>query len=296
MNNTFILSCESTTDIPFSVYKNRNIPVIFYKYTIDDEVHFDNMSRDISEHINFYDAIKKGKLPKTSQINQFEYGEYFEGLLTENLPILHIGLSSGITPSVNNAKMAAKEINERLGEDRILVIDSLAASSGFGLLMELAINEKEKGKSREEVAEYVSNIKNNIQHIFYSSDMQFFRRSGRVTGVAATVAGVLGICPIMHLDAKGKMIAYNKVRGKKNATEKLLSEMKELCEDGINYDNYCYISHSNCHSDATLLAESIEKTFPNLKGKVKIFDIGNIIGSHCGPGTVSLYFVGNQRV
>ena len=125
--------------------------------------------------------------------------------------------------------------------------------------------------------------------------MKYFKRSGRVSGATATVASILGICPIMHLNYDGKIIAYDKVRGKKKALKRTLEEMINHAQNGTDYNGYCFINHSDCYSDALVLKKDIEAVFKNLKGKVVIRNIGNIVASHCGPGTIALFYIGDVR-
>ncbi|MBR3300115.1 MAG: DegV family protein [Clostridia bacterium] len=295
MNSDYIISCESTTDIEYKFFEKRNIPILFYKYTMDGVEYEDNMGRDDKSLRQFYDKIAQNILPTTSQINEFSYLEFFKGLLSENKPILHIAFGSGMTPSVVNALSAAKQINEELGEERITVIDSKCSCGGYGLLVCMAYEMMSEGKSFDETRDRTVELSTRIHHQFFSTDMKYFRRSGRVSGATATIATILGICLIMHLNNDGRIIAYDKVRGKKKALQRTLSEMIDHAENGVNYDGLCFINHSDCYSDALILKKEIEANFKNLKGKVMIRDIGNIIASHCGPGTVALFFVGDVR-
>jgi len=295
MNEKFILSCESTVDLPFSYILDNNISVLFYSYTQNGKEIEDNMGRSKTANSAFYAEIKKGNLPATSQINEYKYYEYFNSILKENTKILHIAFGSGMTPSVNNAMASAKRINEENGEEKIEVIDSLCSSSGYGLLVSMARDMQKEGSDINEVKEMLLSTRQNIHHQFFSTDMSFFKRSGRVTGVTATVATILGICPIMHLDKDGKIVAYDKVRGKKSAILKTTEEMLSHAKGGKNYNGKCFISHSNCLDMANELKEEIEKNFPSLKGKTEIYEIGNIIASHCGQGTVALFFIGDER-
>ena len=295
MDNNYIISCESTTDIEYSYFEKRNIPVLFYHYTLDGKELEDNMGRNINNLDEFYEKISKGILPTTSQINEYTYLEFFDKLAKSGKPVLHINFGSGMTPSVNNAISAAKQINEKYAEERITVIDSYCSCGGYGLLVTLAYDMMTSGKSLAETKAATQKLAVRIHHQFFSTDMKFFRRSGRVSGTAATVASILGICPIMRLNFDGKIVAYDKVRGKKKALQFTLDEMVAHAENGKNYDGPCFINHSNCYSDAEKLKSDVEKTFPKLKGKVVIRDIGNIVAAHCGPGTVAIFFIGDVR-
>ena len=176
-----------------------------------------------------------------------------------------------------------------------MVIDSLCSSSGYGMLVDSAADLRDQGKSLEEVEQWVLAHRNRVHHQFFSSDMTQFRRTGRVSGAAATVATVLNICPIMRLDDTGSIKAYSKVRGKKKAVEVTVETMAQCAEGGADYDGKCFVCHSQCPQDAQLLIDAIEQRFPRLKGRIRLCDIGTIIGSHAGPGTVAVFFYGNER-
>ena len=291
----FILSCESTVDLPYKRVADRNLPILFYTYVVDGVEYIDDMGKDPNSIPNFYKMLDEGKMPSTSQINVFRYTEFFENLLNETEgDICHIAFGSGLTPSVNNAKEAAAALSEKYPDRKIEVIDTLCASSGYGLFVDILADMRDAGKSMEEIIEWAEANKGKMHHQFFSTDMKFFKRSGRVSGPVATVASILGICPIMHLDHTGHIIAYSKVRGKKAAIEATVKEMRTHAENGSDYSGKCYISNSNCVDMANETAEAIKTAFPKIES-IEIFDIGTIIASHCGPGTVAVFFMGDQR-
>ena len=290
----FILSCESTVDVPFSEINERDISVLFYSYVVDGQIYPDDMGRDPEALPRFYRFLEEGRLPETSQINIADYTDYFEELIKKG-DVLHIAFTSGQSGSVNNAFVAAEMLREKYPDRKLIVIDSLCSSSGYGLLVNAAADMRDKGISMDEIARWVTENRNRVHHQFFSSDMTQFRRTGRVSGAAALAATVLGICPIMRLDDRGRIIAYSKVRGKKNAISTTVSEMKAHAENGPDYSGPCYVCNSNCPEDAKALIAAVEKEFPKLAGKIKLCDIGTIIGSHAGHGTVAIFFFGDER-
>lgn len=291
MNYKFILSCESTADLPYSYVESRDIPVLFYTYQIEGEEYFDDMLRDEKALPLFYKNIEEGKLPSTSQINEFRYYDYFEELIKKG-NLLHLCLSSGLTPSVKNAEKAAAELMEKYPDKKIIVIDTLCACSGFGLLLDNAADLRDSGKSLEEVANYIEENKIKIQSQFFSTDMTMFRRSGRVSGVAALAATVLGICPLMHLDNAGRIEAYKKVRGVNNAiTETVKAIVNNFDNGGLN--NKIFIANSNCLDLALEAKKQLENA--GISDDIRVYDIGTIIASHCGKGTVAIFFNGKTR-
>ena len=295
MDRKFTLSCCSTVDLPYSYMESRDIPVLFYTYVVDGREYDDDMGRDPEALPRFYGFLKEGKLPQTSQINVAAYTEFFEKLLDKGGDVLHIAFTSGQSGSVHNAFLAAEELKDRYPGQRLVVIDSLCSSSGYGLLEDYAADMRDEGKTLDEVAQWVLDNRNKVHHQFFSSDMTQFRRTGRVSGAAAAVATVLNICPIMRLDDKGAIKAYSKVRGKKKAVETTVDTMEQCARNGRDYDGKCFVCHSQCPEDARLLIEAVEERFPKLKGKIRLCDIGTIIGSHAGQGTVAVFFMGNER-
>ena len=294
MEPKFILSCESTVDMPYSYVNSRNIPVLFYSYTVDDKVYTDDMGRDPKALPHFYEMLNEGKMPSTSQLNDFQYKDYFEELLKQG-DVLHIAFGSGMTNSVQNAKEVAELMKKEFPDRKLIVIDSYCSSSGYGMLVDYAADMRDEGCDMETVRDWVEANAKRVHHQFYSTDLKYFRRSGRVSGPAAAIGAVLNICPIMRLDESGHIVAYDKVRGRKNAIQKTVDTMAEHAEGGEQYRGKCFISHSNCLDSAEELKTEVEARFPNLAGKIKIFDIGTIISSHCGPGTVAVYFLGDTR-
>ena len=294
MADSFILSCESTVDLPYSYVSRRNIPVLFYSYLANGQEYIDDMGRDPEALPHFYEMLKAGTLPSTSQLNTFQYTEFFEELLKKG-DLLHIAFGSGMTGSVKNALEAAEALREKYPERRLIVVDSLCSSSGYGLLVDMAADMRDRGDSMEAIAAWVEQNRNKVHHQFFSTDLKYFKRSGRVSGAAATVGAILNICPIMRLDDKGRIIAYDKVRGKKNAIRETLRTMEAHVQDGVNYAGKCFVCHSNCPVEAEETKAAVQARFPHISGEIRVCDIGTIIASHCGPGTVAVFFMGDER-
>ena len=290
---SFQLSCESTVDMPYRDIAARDISVIFFTYQIDGEEFPDDMGRDPEALPCFYRALSEGRFPTTSQINTFRYEEYLESLLQKG-DVLHIAFTSGMSASVNNAITTADKLRARYPERKLIVIDSLCASSGYGLLVDTAADLRDAGRSLEEVAEWVSENRTRIHHQFFTTDLQYFKRSGRVSGAAATLASILSICPIMRVSRDGRILAYDKVRGKNNAIRETLRVMEAHAEGGTDYRGKCFICHSNCLEDAEKTRNAILSRFPNIR-EVRIFDVGTIVAAHSGPGTVAVFFFGDER-
>ncbi|MBQ3842858.1 MAG: DegV family protein [Ruminiclostridium sp.] len=291
----FILSCESTVDLPYAYLEKRQLPVLFYTYSVKGTEYTDDLGKDPQSLPRFYRMLADGAIPTTSQINTFRYKEFFEELLREG-DVIHVTLSSGITGSYTNAAAAAEELRAEYPDRKITVIDSLGACSGYGILVDVAADMRDAGKSFEETEKWLLDNRLHMHYQFYSTTMDYFKRSGRVSGPAATIATILKIFPLMRFNAEGRIIAYEKVRGIKNVIRKTAEAMAEHADGGREYSGRCSIAHSNCIEDAEELRNIIAKEFHNLKrSDIAIYDIGTIITSHTGPGTLALFFFGDER-
>jgi DegV family protein with EDD domain len=177
-----------------------------------------------------------------------------------------------------------------------MVIDSLGASSGYGFLVDHAVDLMEKGSSIEDTCNWVENNKLYVHHWFFSTDLSHYKRGGRISATSALVGNLLTICPLMNMDHKGRLIPREKIRGKKSVIKEIVKKMEEHVQNGLDYADKCFISNSACYEDARMVADLIEEKFPHLNGKVMINSVGTVIGSHTGPGTVALFFLGDKRV
>ena len=291
----FILSCCSTADLSREHFEKRGISFICFHFELDGTPYMDDLGKSIPFD-EFYQRMTDGADTKTSQINVEEYCEYFEHFLQEGKDILHLTLSSGISGSVNSARIAQGMLREKYPERNIFIVDSLAASSGYGLLMDKLADLRDEGKSIDEVREWAEENKKKLQHWFFSTDLTFYVKGGRVSKTAGFIGNVMNICPLLNVNFEGKLIPRQKVRTKKKVIAEIVDRMEQNAENGLDYDGKCYISNSACEEDAKAVAELVEARFPKLNGKVEINSIGPTIGSHTGPGTVALFFWGKERV
>ena len=290
----FILSCCSTADLTKEHFAKRNINYVCFHYFLDEKQYADDLGQSMSP-ADFYEAMANGAETRTSQVNVAEYEEYFEQFLQEGRDIRHLTLSSGISGAHNSAMVAKNMLEEKYPDRKIYIVDSLAASSGYGLLMDRLADLRDMGKSIDEVYQWAEENKRKVHHWFFSTDLTFFIKGGRVTKTAGFVGTMLNICPLLHVDKEGKLIPKQKVRTKKKVIEAIVKKMEEFAENGMDYNGKCYISHSVCREDADAVAKLIEERFPKLDGNVLVNDIGTTIGSHTGPGTVALFFWGEER-
>ena len=293
--SNFVLSCCSTADLSANKLEELNVSYICSSFRLGDVTYPDDLGKTVS-YKDFYKAMEDGVATATSQINQDEFKDYFTEILKSGKDILHLSLSSGLSGTYNSARLAVEDLKAEFPDRKIYLVDSLAASSGYGLFMAKLAELRDEGKSLEELYHFAENNKNNMHHWFFTTDLTYFVRGGRVSKASGFIGGVLGICPLLDVNDEGKLIAIAKIRGKKKVIPEIVERMKEHAEGGLDYADRCFISNSDCIEDAKMVAELVEEAFPKLKGKVEIFDIGTTIGSHSGPGTVALFFWGDERV
>ena len=291
----YVLSCCSTADLTHEHFESRDIHYICFHYFLDGKEYPDDLGQSVP-FAQFYDAMSKGADTRTAQVSIGEYVDYFTPFLEQGKDIVHVSLSSGLSGTVNAARNAALIVKERFPERNVYVIDSLGASSGYGLLMDGAADKRDEGLSAEELAKWIEENRLKLHHWFFSTDLSFYVKGGRVSKTAAFFGGMLDICPLLNMDNLGRLIPRYKIRTKKKVIKTIVDKMEECARDGLDYDGKCYICNSACYEDARQVADLVEARFPKPNGKVEIYDIGTTIGSHTGPGTVALFFWGSERV
>ena len=291
----YILSCCSTADLSEAHFRARDIHYICFHYMLDGKTYEDDLGKSMPID-QFYQAMVDGADTRTSQVNAEEYAAYFESFLKEGKDVVHVSLSSGISGSFNSARLAAEELRAKYPERKLYVIDSLCASSGFGLLVDCMADLRDGGMSADELAAWTEENKLNMHAWFFSTDLTFYIKGGRVSKVSGWFGTKLNICPLLNMDYEGRLTPRKKLRGKNRVIRGIVSAMEEHAQDGHDYSGKCFISHSACIEDAKAVAALVEENFPHLNGKVLINDIGTTIGSHTGPGTVALFFWGDKRL
>lgn len=291
----YVISCCSTADLSKEHFEKIDVHYCCFHYEMDGVQYLDDLGQSMDFDV-FYQRMTDGAMTKTSQINADEYEEYFAQFLSQGKDIIHLTLSSGISGTFNSANLAKALLEDKYPDRKIYVIDSLAASSGYGLLIDHLATMRDSGATIDELAAWVEEHKLNLNHWFFSSDLTFFIRGGRISKAAGAVGTVLNICPLMNVDFEGRLIPRYKIRTKKKVIQAIVDKMAEQAEGGTDYSGKCFISHSACEEDAKAVAALVEERFPNLNGRVLINSIGTTIGSHTGPGTVALFFWGQKRV
>ena len=292
--SSYVISCCSTADLTEEHFSKREISYICFHYKLNDTEYADDLGKSMPFD-QFYAAMAAGASTKTSQVNADEFEAYFETFLQDGKDILHVCLSSGISGVLNSAMIAKADLEERYPERKILIVDSLGASSGYGLLMDRLADLRDEGKPLEEVYDFAMKNRLKVHHWFFSTDLTFYIKGGRVKPISGFVGNMLGICPLLNMDSLGRLIPREKIRSKKKVIKRIVEKMEQTADKGLDYDGPVFISESDCMEDARAVADLVEERFPKMRGKVEIYSIGTTIGSHTGPGTVALFFWGCER-
>jgi len=291
----FVVSCCSAVDLTLDYINSRDIKCCYMHYFIDGVEYEDDLGKTIS-YEDFYTRMDNGAVTKTSQLNAESYVEHFKKLLDEGKNIIHLCLSSGLSGTINSALIAKEELEKEYPNQKIAIIDSLAASSGLGLLVDDLCDLRDEGVSFEEAVKTIEETKLNIRHWFFSTTLKFYVRGGRVSRLSGAIGSILHICPLLDVSNEGKLLVREKVISKNKVIKRIAEKMVEDSDGGVNYTGKCFMSNSGCKEDALKVIALIEEKIPAMKGKIKLFDIGTIIGAHSGRGTVALFYHGSKRI
>lgn len=285
----FIVTTDSGCDLSMQICREKGIIPVEMNYSLNGESKRDTMNQ--SDLRQFYDGMRNGDVPKTSQVTPHQYAQFWEPLLKEGLPIIHISLGSGISGTYANGVMAAKMLEEEYPNTDIRIVDSTLASVGYGMLAIMAAEMRDEGKTVSECEEYLNLIKSRINTYYTTGDLTYLYRSGRVSKTGMVIAHALNIWPILNLDLEGHLIVQSKERGKKNTISRIHEEISALCENPG--EQTLYICHSDIAEQAHAFGEEIKEKF----GFKDVFYtyIGTTIGSNCGPGLMAAFFIGKQR-
>ena len=280
----YILSCCSTMDLRKGWAEERGVNLIYAKFFLEGEEFRDDFYESISQD-KLFERMLSGEKSQTTQVNTEEYIDSFRKYLEQGQDIFHICLSSGVSGTFNSCHIAKDILQEEFPERKIEIVDSLMASSGYGLLVDKACMLKKQGLDMETLRVELEKWRNRLHGYFFTSDLRFFIQGGRVSKAAGFIGGLLKICPVLKITEEGKLKPIEKARGKKQAMENILSKMEK---EGYLSTEKCFISHSACPLDAKKLAESIRDRF-HPDGNIEIFDIGGTIACHTGPGKEKAY-------
>ena len=286
----YVITTDNNSDLPESYYAEHNVGCTYLSYSMDGQNYSHENFLPVEE---FYDKMRKGSMPTTAQVNPEAAKALMEPYLKEGKDILHIAFSSGLSGSYNSARIAGEELMEKYPDRKIIVLDSLAASLGQGMIVYLAQQQKEEGKSIDEVAQWLQDHRLNVVHAFTVDDLNHLYRGGRVSKTTAVVGGVLNIKPVLHVDNEGKLIPVGKVRGRKKSLLALVDMMDQKLGSYKDSCDTIFVSHGDCIEDAQFVIDKIKEKYP-IK-TVLVNYVGATIGAHSGPGTVALFFLGDER-
>ncbi len=284
----YVITVNSTVDLPKEWLEERHVPVIPLKYTIDGETYTDMEGLSAKE---FFAKLREGKMSVTSQVNPEEAADMLEPFLKEGKDILHLGFSSGLSGTLNSMKIAGETLQEKYPEAKVIVIDTLCACLGEGLLLYKALQQKEKGMTIDELSEWVEENKLHVCHDVTVDDLNHLHRGGRVSKTTAVLGTLVQIKPIIHMDDNGKLQVIGKERGRKKSLNKIVDM---AVEQSRGWDNdIIMITHGDCIEDAEYVAKLVREKMGI--DNILINNIGTVIGSHTGPGVVAVFCMGNKR-
>lgn len=288
----YMIVSDTCADLDQKMVDELGIHLIPMIFNIDDK-EFRNWP-DGREYPfdTFYDRLRGGGAASTAQINTTEFINVFRGFLKEGKDVLYLGFSSGLSGTVNSARLAAEDLAEEFPDGKVIVVDTLSASLGQGLLIWHVVQRKKAGDSIQQAAAWAEEHKLNLVHWFTVDDLNFLKRGGRLSGAAALLGTMLNIKPVLHVDNEGHLVAVEKVRGRKQSLNALVNHMEQTAIPPVE-NQMVFVSHGDAIPDHEYVIEEVKRRF----GVTQVYSnyIGPVIGSHSGPGTMALFFLGTER-
>ncbi len=280
---------DATSDLPAQFAESLHVTVLPMGFTMEEKEYFYIPGRSDMPIETFFEKMRAGVPVTTAQVNTFAFLEAFEPVLQAGEDILYIGFSSKLSGTVQSALAAAEELKTKYPARKVVVVDSCSASLGEGLLVYYAARKHDL--SLEALAKWVEDNKLRFVHWFTVDDLVYLKRGGRISGATAAIATILNIKPVMHVDNEGYLVAVEKVQGRKKSLRSLFERMEKTVDTTVT--DTVFIGHCASKADAEYVATLVHEKYPNMM--VHIDDIGTSIGAHSGPGTIALFFVGNER-
>lgn len=291
MMSDFKIITDSTSDLSQEMVDDLDVTVIPMDFTVGIDSFLDYPDeRELASH-DFYTRIAAGESSTTNQISLAVFNDTFEPFLKEGTDVLYLAFSSGLSGTYNNSVIAARNLAEKYPDRKIDTVDTLAASLGEGLIVWHAVQKKRAGASIDEVKNWVEQNRNRMHHWFTVDDLNHLKRGGRISGASALVGTMLGIKPVMHIDDEGHIILIDKIRGRKQSLDDMVSHMAKTAEEPES--QMIFISHSDSLEGAEYVKEQVEKKFGVTQ--FQLAPIGPVIGAHTGTGTVALFYLGKDR-
>lgn len=288
--SSYTITCCTTCDLSLEHIRELGVPYAPYHFILDGKDYHDDFFTAFSKE-KFYDMLESGAMPSTAQVTIQELIEVIEPILASGQDVLHIEFSSGLSGGYQMTTVEVQKILvEKYPERKFLIVDSLAGSTGYGMMVEQAVSLKNQGKSIEEVYTWLQDNKLKMVHYFFATNLEHFKRGGRISSAAAAIGNMLNVCPVMELNNEGKIVIRKKCFGKKKAIRELVNHMIETAQDGINYSGKFYLCNSIAEDDAHRVAELIKEQFPHIDLDTRCNTIGPVIGSHTSKGAVGLFY------
>lgn len=287
---SYILCTDSCADLSQQMYEDLGVPYISLVYHIEGQDYLDDCFKSM-DYRTFYEKVRNGSQSSTALVNTDRYLEFFRPFLQDGHDVLYVGFSSGLSGSYQSSVLAAEELRQEFPDRKIYTVDSLCASMGQGLLVYWAAQRKKEGMSVEDLAKWVEDNRLHLAHWFTVDDLNHLYRGGRVSRTTAFLGTMLSIKPVMHVDNEGHLIPIFKVKGRKGSLKKLVEQLRQTITHPE--DQVIFISHGDSLNDAKAVGDMIQAEFP--VKKILYNEIGPVIGSHSGPGTVALFFLASQR-
>lgn len=289
--NNFVIVTDVTCDFPPEMVTKLGVKIIPMEFLIDEVsyLHYPD-AREMSME-EFYQRVKSGKMPTTTQINQNTYRKVFSPILKEGKDILYIAFSSGLSSTWQGSCLAARELEEKYPGRRVMSVDSRCASAGEGLLVLHAVRMKEQGATMEEIAAWIEENRDHVCHWVLVDDLKHLHRGGRLPAVAAVAGIALGIKPLIRVTEEGKLEPIGKVRGRKKGIEYLLKKTEETCVDPQK--SIMWVVHTACEEEAKDFCRTLKSQFH--PKELYLSEIGPIIGAHTGPNVLAVVFLGTHK-
>lgn len=291
----YILSSESTIDLDPEFVRELDVSIINANYELNGQTYIDDFGQSLDME-EFYDNMRDGATPTTSRINTNEYIEYFRPLLEDGKDIIHLCLSSGMSSQYDSLLMAFEELKEEFPERKMYAVDSLMASAGFGMLTAKLANLKDGGMDIDSLYKWAEDNKRHVINYTSNENLEYVARGGRISKTAASIGGMLHISPLIEVDDTGHMIVTSKIRTRKKLLKIIVDKMEDNAIDGLDYNDQIYISHADNIEIVEEIIELIKDRFKNLDQEIKVTNIGPTIGSHIGPGTLAVFYWGEERM
>ncbi len=286
----YLITTDNTADLPEEYYVEHGLMKMCLPYILDGETYHDGHEMSVAA---FYQSMRDGKLPTTSQVNPELARDYLKQYIQINKNIIHIAFSGGLSGTYNSVRLAAQELMEENPDCRITVIDSLCASMGEGLLVHKALMLQKQGMSYDELVTWLEENKEHVCHSFTVDDLFHLYRGGRLSKTAAVLGTMISLKPVMHVDDEGHLKPHAKVRGRKKSLTALVDNMEKQMGSWRSKNDIVFISHGDCYDDALYVKQLVQQRFGI--EKFLIYTIGPTIGAHSGPGTVALFYMGDHR-